>query len=432
MGASLKELISLVKAGSIISQICKDLEEGVTRTLDNLSQEGGISEIRVSEKLWIEDLLKVVFKTGFFAGINFIWILVSLIPKVILISCTYTFYHSLNPITITYIKLIVISVVTDWLFIVTPLLFMNWLLQKHKSIVNEINSYIDEKKHFAPISRRVLKKHRLNEEEINLKFLNRFVKPIQLRHIQVGLSVTYDRKYQLISFFISFFFTVFILFLTKMHYSLSYYFREEIPLRIEIYYSRLFLIPFIWGILGILFWTCVLSYFTCISINWFLGHVRIPRYKPLFYHYKDLIKVYISKFIYSAMLIGIGTAWVFLWSLPQVLPHEERLAAFSTSITFTSLFFSILIIAILYALIDIHKSMEQIKCRKLEVIEEELENTFLERDINIEKYRLIQEEYLNALHENTWPFNLANVTQIIISASIYLISIIIQAILLGL
>jgi len=407
---SLSEALKLAhKNLSVGSRIWRELEHGSTETLDSLPESEGVSKLELPEKWWLETF----FKKGIFLGANIIFLIVVFIPKISFVIYVHARYFS-YPAALAYSNLYLFNMVSDWFLIVPPLLFLGWLFQKFKVVVQEVNGYIEGGK----IAPQVLVKLPKESEDINSRFLKRFFNPILLKSCQDGLDLAYSKKFQILFF-------IFVVGLSYVVITLApppVYGGPELSVlkneglynllkNMEEVYTWKLLFPFIWGILSIPSWTCGVGYIVGLAgFSRVLNIVRIPNFKPLLHHFRNLVGLFLSEFKYMGYAVGFGSISVFIWSLMPI-PYEARVRVFYSAVGLAAFFVPLLLTFIFISFYVIHLSIENAKTRELEALQTDLERSWESKDFRT--YRVLREEYMTVMNQKTWPFTTTTLLQIL-------------------
>ncbi|MCP8321469.1 MAG: hypothetical protein H3Z52_11110, partial [archaeon] len=372
---SLSEALKLAhKNLSVGSRIWRELEHGSTETLDSLPESEGVSKLELPEKWWLETF----FKNRIFLGANIIFLIVVFIPRISFVIYVHIRYFS-YPDALVYSNLHLFGMVSDWFLIVPPLLFVGWLFQKFKVVVQEVNGYIEGGKIAPP----VLVKLPKESEDINSRFLKRFFEPILLKSCQDGLDLAYSKKFQIL---LSIFVVGLSYVVIKPVYSgpeLSVLKNEDLYTLLknmeEVYIYKL-IFPFIWGILSIPSWTCSVGYITGLSgFSRVLNIVRIPNFKPLLHHFRNLVGLFLSEFKYMGYAVGFGSIWLFI-GLIMPIPYEARVRVFYSAVGVSAFFVSLLLALIFISFYVVHLSIENAKTRELEALQTDLERSWESKD----------------------------------------------------
>ncbi|MCP8309665.1 MAG: hypothetical protein H3Z53_10380 [archaeon] len=407
---SLSEALKLAhKNLSVGSRIWRELEHGSTETLDSLPESEGVSKLELPEKWWLETF----FKKGIFLGANIIFLIVAFIPKISFAIYVHTQYFS-YPDALTFSNLYLFSIVGDWFLIVPPLLFLGWLFQKFKVVSQEVNGYIEGGKIAPP----VLVKLPKESEDINSRFLKRFFEPILLKSCQDGLDLAYSKKFQILCsvFVFGFSYVLLNLWLSPVYNGPSLSVLEDTGLytllkNVHEVYLMKFLGPLIWGILSIPSWTCSVGYIAGLSgFSRVLSIVRIPNFKPLLHHFRNLVGLFLSEFKYMGYAVGFGSIWIFIWSLMPT-PYEARVRAFYQAVGLAAFFVPLLLTFIFISFYVVHLNIENAKTRELEALQTDLEKSWESKDFKT--YRVLREEYMTVVNQKTWPFTTTTLLQIL-------------------
>lgn len=395
-------------------RITREIEEGKDIRQLSVSPIKDDVELNLEQKWWLQKFFDKI-NLSFSQGALLIYALVEF-PRLLLFPFI---IGQTQEYLVVYISAFFVE-----MFVSVVLLLMHSIYKGLVQLKSQTNNILRAKKFVAPtICVRAASGKELTSkdflDDLDNEYRNRYIKPVMFKTLQDGLSLSFNRSYQLGSgiIFASLFFLIVLLRFVLNVIPPNVFFVLELGVpEIALAYRVLFFLVmgFNCFVIGMLAWALFVTFLVIIQASG--NAIGIRPYESLKEYFEPATTLILKTFFTLTFLLAWLSPFVVVLSMFHPDPfHRQATVAFVG--TLLILMIPVIILYLLLPIFKIHKGMEESRKRALIVKRYELEEIEKIRKSDLDMYFRIRkhliDDYKDIQRNPEWVFNSTQIVELV-------------------